>query len=136
MILHKEKKYNKVINKIINIISKLISNQYQLIIKNKIPKKAQITLYKRFQYINLMSISQIIYDITTKKFSNFKNVHKYISHYQVFFDKIISFFIKISFYIYNNIERYFQATILMNIRLEYLAPVSAIQKNQKDENIN
>lgn len=31
---------------------------------------------------------------------------------------------------------YFQATILMNIEIKYLALVSTIQKNYKDENIN
>lgn len=83
-----------------------------------------------------MSTSWIIYNNTTKKLSNFKNVHDYTSHYQVPFDKVVSFLIEISSYTYKSTEMNIQATIFMNIRVKYSALVSIIQKDWKDENIN
>lgn len=83
-----------------------------------------------------MSTSRIIYDVTTKKLSDFNNMHKYISHYQASFDKIVNLLIKTSSYICKSTEMYFQVIMLINIGVEYLALVSSIQKNWKDENTN
>lgn len=83
-----------------------------------------------------MSTSRIIYNIIIKKLFNFKNIHKYISYYQIFFDKVVSLLTKISSYTRKSTKIYFQATMLMNIGVEYLALVSAIQKDWKDKNIN
>lgn len=79
--LQGEEKHHKAMNKAAGIISKLISDQHQPIIAGKTPQEAWIALQERFQHINPMSISQIIYNATTKKYSDFKNVHEYISHY-------------------------------------------------------
>lgn len=90
-------------NKVVGIISKLIANQYQLIIKKKTPQESWAALQERFQYINLINIFWIIYKATTKKLSDFKNIYKYISYYQAFFDKffdkLLNFFTIIFFYI-------------------------------------
>ena len=83
-----------------------------------------------------MSTSRIIYEATTKKLSDFKNVHEYTSHYQASFDKVVSLLTDTSSYTLQSTEMYFQATMLMNIGTEYSALVSAIQKNRKDENTN
>lgn len=64
-------------NKAVGIISKLVLDQHQPIIKGKIPQETWIALQKRFQYINSISISYIIYNATTKKLLNFKNVNAY-----------------------------------------------------------
>ena len=93
-----KKKYNKAINKIVGIIFKLVLDQYQLIIKGKTPQEAWIDLQKRFEHINPMSTSQIIYNAIIKKLLDFKNIHKYISHYQTSFDKVVNFLIRTSFY--------------------------------------
>ena len=83
-----------------------------------------------------MSTSWIIYDTTTKKLSDFKNMQEYISYYQAFFDKVVNLLTKTSSYTRKSTEMYFQATILMNIGIEYLALVSSIQKDSKDKNTN
>lgn len=85
-------------SKIAKILSKILSNQHQLFIKGKSPHKAWNILQKRFQHTNLRSTSQIIYKATIKKLSDFKNIYKYISHYQAAFNKIISLLTKTSFY--------------------------------------
>lgn len=99
-----EKRHNKAISKAVSIISKLISDQYLPVIKEKIPKKAWIALQKRIQYINLMSTSYIIYNATIKKLSDFKSVHKYTSHYQALFNKVSNLLIETSTYIRKNTE--------------------------------
>lgn len=76
-----------------------------------------------------MITSHFIYETTIKELSDFENLYKYISHYQVSFDKIPSLLTETSSYTQKNAEIYFQATILMNIRTDYLAFVSVIQKN-------
>lgn len=76
-----------------------------------------------------MSTSQIIYKTTTKKFFDFKNIYKYTSYYQAFFDKISSFLIEISFYMQQSTKMYFQAIMLMNIETNYLALVLVIEKD-------
>ncbi len=116
-------------SKAVGIIFKLVSDQHQSIIEGKTPQEAWIALQKRFQHINSISISQIIYDTTTKKLSDFKNLHKYTSHYQASFDKVVNFFIRTSSYTCKSTEIYFQAIMIMNIRVEYLALVSSIQKD-------
>lgn len=73
-----------------------------------------------------MSTSQIIYNATTKKLSDFKNVYQYISYYQAFFDKFVNLLTKISSYTCKSTEIYFQTTMLINIGMEYLALVSLI----------
>lgn len=83
-----------------------------------------------------MSTSRIIYEATTKKLSDFKNVHEYTSHYQASFDKVASLLNDNSSYTRKSTEMYFQATMLMNIGTDYSALVSAIQKDWKDENTN
>lgn len=117
--LHKKEKYDKAMSKVVGIISKLISDQYQCIIEGKTLQEAWITLQERFQHINPISISWIIYDATTKKLSDFKNMHKYTSHYQASFDKIVNFLIGTSSYICKNTKIYFQAIMLINIEVEY-----------------
>ncbi len=135
--LHGEEKYDKVVSKAAGIISKLVLDQHQPIIEGKTPQEPMITLQERFQHINPMSTSQIIYDATTKKLSDFKNVHEYISHYQVSFDKVVNLLTGgNSSYTRKSTEMYFQATMFMNIGVEYLALVSSIQKDWKDENTN
>lgn len=42
IILYGKEKYNKIMSKTASIISKLVSNQYQPIIKGKTPQKAWI----------------------------------------------------------------------------------------------
>lgn len=83
-----------------------------------------------------MSISRIIYEATTKKLSDFKNVHKYTSHYQAAFDKVVGLLTDTSSYTRRSTEMYFQATMLINIGTDYSALVSAIQKDWKDETTN
>ncbi len=73
-----------------------------------------------------MSTSRIIYDTTTKKLPDLKNVHEYTSHYQASFNKIVNLLTETSSYTCKSTEMYFQATMLMNIRVEYSALVSSI----------
>lgn len=80
------------------IISKLVYDQHQPIIEEKIFQQAWAVLQERFHHINLMSTSRNIYKATTKKLSDFKNVHEYTSHYQASFDKVSSLLIKTSSY--------------------------------------
>ena len=79
--MHDEEKYDLATSKVAGILLKIVSNQHQPIIKGKSLQEAWNTPQKRFQHINPMSTSWIIYKATTKKLSDFKNVHKYTSHY-------------------------------------------------------
>lgn len=88
--LHGKEKHDKTMSKAVGIISKLVSDQYQLIIEGKTPQEAWAALQKRYQHNNPMSTSRLIYEATTKKLSDFKNVHKYTSHDQASFDKVSS----------------------------------------------
>ena len=54
-----------------------------------------------------MSISQIIFDTTTKKLLDFKNVHKYKSYYHSSFNKIVNFVIESLLCTYKINEMYF-----------------------------
>lgn len=94
-------------SKAASIISKLVLDQYQPIIEDKTPQETWITLQKRFQHINSISTSWIIYNVTTKKFSVFKKVHKYTSYYQASFDKVVNFLTGIFSYICKSTEMYF-----------------------------
>ena len=103
---------------------------------NRGEEEAWNILQERFQHINPMSTSRIIYEATTKKLFDFKNVHECTSHYQASFDKVVGLLTDTSSYTRQSTEMYFQATMLMNIGTEYLALVSAIQKDWKDEKTN
>lgn len=83
-----------------------------------------------------MSISYLIYNATTKKLSDFKDVYEYTSSYKAAFNKVVGLLIDTSHYTRQSIEMYFQATMLMNIGTKYSALVLAIQKNWKDEITN
>lgn len=96
--MHEEEKYDFAISKSIDILSKLVVNQHKPIIEGKTPEEAWNALYKRFQYINLMSTFRLIYKAITKKLSDFKDVHKFTSSYQAAFDKVISLLTKTSLY--------------------------------------
>lgn len=76
-----------------------------------------------------MSTSYLICKANTKKLGDFKDIHKYTSSYQAIFDKVIGFLTDSFYYTHKSIEIYFQATILMNIRIKYLTLVSAILKD-------
>ena len=135
-LMHDEEKYDLAMSKAAGILSKIVSDQHQPIIEGKSPQEAWNTLQERFQHINPMSTSRIIYEATTKKLSDFKNVHEYTSHYQAAFDKVVSLLTETSSYTRQSIEMYFQATMLMNIGADYSALVSAIQKDWKNETTN
>ncbi len=83
-----------------------------------------------------MSKSRLINRATIKKLLIFKDVRKYNFNYQAAFDKVIDFLTDISYHTWQSTEKYFQATILMNIRIECSAFVLAIQKNWKDKTTN
>ena len=125
-LMNDKKKYDLAISKAAGILLKIIFDQHQSIIEGKSPQEAWNILQKWFQYINPISTSRIIYEATIKKLSDFKNVHKYTSHYQTAFDKVVSLLTETSSYTQQNIEMYFQATMLMNIGADYSALVSAI----------
>lgn len=72
-----------------------------------------------------------MYEVTSRKLSEFKSVTEYTSSYQAAFDKVASLLADSSLYTRNSTEAYFQATMLMNIGSEYPALVSAIQKEWK-----
>lgn len=46
-----------------------------------------------------MNTSCFIYKTTTKRLSDIKNVYKYTSHYQTFFNKVSSLLSNTSYYI-------------------------------------
>ena len=135
-LIHDKDKYDLAMSKAAGILSKLFCDQYQPIIEGKSPQEAWNTLQERFQHISTRSTSRIIYEATTEKLSDFKSVHKYTSHYQAAFDKVVGLLTDTSSYTRQSIAMYFQATILMNIGTEYSALVLAIQKNWKDETTN
>ena len=135
-IMHDEEKYNRAMSQSAGIISKLASNQHQPIIEGKSPQEAWNTLQERFQNINPMSTSRIIYEATNKKLSNFKNVHEYTSHYQAAFNKVVGLLTDISSYTRQSTEMFFQATMLMNIGTDNSTLVSAIQMDWKDKTTN
>ena len=124
--MYNEEKYDLAMSKAAGILSKIVLDQHQPIIKGKSLQEVWNTLQKCFQHINPMSTSRLIYEATTKRLSDFKNIHKYISHYQAAFDKVVSLLTEIFSYTRQIIEMYFQATMLMNIGIEYLALVSTI----------
>lgn len=113
-------------NKVAGIISNLISDQQQPIILGKTAQEAWASLQEHFQHINPMSTSHLIYKATTKKLSDIKNIQKYTSHYQTSFDKVSSLLIKTSSYMRKSTKTYYLATMLMNIRTNYLALVLEI----------
>lgn len=116
-------------SKATGIISRLIADQHQLIIEGKIPQEAWAALEERFQHINPMSTSRFIHEATTNKLSDFKNMHEYMSHYQASFNKVSSLLTETSAYTRKSTKTYFQAIMLINIRAEYSALVSVIQKD-------
>lgn len=131
MLIQDEKKHNLRLAKAIDILSKLVSNVLQPMTENKTSQKAQIALHERFQYIDVMSTSEIIYEATLHKLSDFINVTKYTSSYQATFNKIGSLLTDSSLYTQASTEVYLQASMLMNIGSKYSALVSSIQKEWK-----
>lgn len=135
-LMHDEEKYDLAMSKSAGILSKLVSDQHQSIIEGKTPEEVWNTLQERFQRIIPMSTSRLIHDATTKKLSDFKDVHESTSSYQAAFDKVVGLLADTPHYTRQSTEMYFQATMLMNIGTEYSALVSTIQTNWKDETTN
>ena len=131
MLVQEEEKHHLAVSKAGGILSKLISDALQPIIEDKTPQDAWNALQERFQHVDVMSTSRIIYEATSRKLSEFKNVTEYTSSYQAAFDKVGSLLADSSPYTRNSTEAYFQATMLMNIGSEYSALVSSIQKEWK-----
>ncbi len=131
MLIQDEEKHNLGLAKAVGILSKLVSDALQPMIENKTPQEAWNALQERFQHIDVMSTSRIIYEATSHKLSDFKNVTEYTSSYQAAFDKIGSLLADSSPYTRASTEAYLQATMLMNIGSEYSALVSSIQKEWK-----
>ena len=73
--IHNKENFDLAISKAAGIISKLVANQHQPIIEAMSPQEAWNIFQERFQNINPMSTCRIIYEATTKKLSDFKNVH-------------------------------------------------------------
>ncbi len=135
-LMHDEEKYDLAMSKFVGILSKLVANQHQPIIEGKMSEKAWNALQERFQHINPISTSHLVHETTTKKLSDFKDVHDFTSSYQAAFDKVANLLTETLYYTRQSIEMYFQATMLMNIGLEYSGLISAIQKDWKDDTIN
>lgn len=86
MLVQEEEKQNLDISKAGGIDSKLISNALQPIIEDKTPQDAWNALQEKFQYVDVMSTSRIMYEATSKKLSKFKGVKEL----QAAFDKVAS----------------------------------------------
>lgn len=54
----------------------------------------------------------IIYDATTKKLSDLRDIHKYTNSYQAAFDKVVGLLTETSHYTQQSTKIYFQATII------------------------
>lgn len=131
MLVQDKEKHNLGLAKAVGIFSKLVSDALQQMIENKTPQEAWNALQERFQHVDIMSTSRIIYEATSCKLSDFKSVTKYTSSYQAAFDKIESLLADPFPYTRASTEAYLQATMLMNIGSEYFALVSSIQKEWK-----
>lgn len=131
MLVQDEEKHNFGLAKADNILSKLVSDALQPMIKNKTPQEAWNALQERFQHVDVMSTSRIIYEATTCKLSDFKNVIDYTGSYQATFNKITSLLADSSPYTRASTETYLQAIMLMNIGSKYPTLVSSIQKEWK-----
>lgn len=88
MLVQDEEKHNLGLAKAIGILSKLVSDALQSMIENKTPQEAWNALQERFQHVDVMSTSRIIYEATSCKLSDFKSVTEYTISYQAAFDKI------------------------------------------------
>lgn len=106
-LMHDEEKRDLAMSKASGILSKLVADQHQPIIEDKTPEEAWTTLQERFQRINPMSASRIIYEATTKKLSDFKDVNQYTSNYQAAFDKVVGLLSDTSFYTRQSTEMFF-----------------------------
>lgn len=126
MLVQEEEKHNLAVAKAGGILSKLISDALQPIIEDKTPQDAWTALQERFQHVDVMSTSRIMYEATLRKLLEFKSVAEYTSSYQAAFDKVALLLADSSPYTRNSTEAYFQATMLMSIGSEYSALISAI----------
>ncbi len=134
--IHNEEKYDLAMSKAAGTISKLVSDQHQPIIKGKSFQETWNILQERFQHINLMSTSHIIYEAINKKLPNFSNVHEYTSHYKADFDKVVGLLIDTSSNTHQSIEIYFQATMMMNIGTDYSILGFAIKNDWENKTTN
>lgn len=73
-----------------------------------------------------MKISRLIYDTTTKKLADFKDVNEYISSYSAAFNKVVGLLTNSFHYTCKSIKMYFQIIILINIKTKYSALVLSI----------
>lgn len=135
-LMREEDGFNLAMCKAAGILYKIVSDRHQPISEGKTLQEAWIPLQQRFQHINPIVTSRLIYDATSKKLSDFKDVREYISSYQSAFDKVVGPLSETSYYTRHSTEMYFQATMLMNIGSGYSALVSVIKKDWKDETTN
>ena len=74
-----------------------------------------------------MGTFRIIYEATTKKLLDFKDIHKLTSSYQAALNQVGNLMTKtFMYYTWQSLDMYFQATMLMNIGPEYFRLVSTI----------
>lgn len=107
MLVQEQEKQNLAIFKAGGILSKLISNALQPIIEDKTPQDPWNALQERFQYVDVMSTSRIMYEATSKKLSEFKSVKENKSSYKPAFDKVASLIADSSPYTRNSTEASF-----------------------------
>lgn len=72
------------------LLSKLISDSLQPIIEGKMQQEGWDALQEKFQHIDGMSPSSIIYEVTSRELAELKDVVEYTSSYQAAFDKVAS----------------------------------------------
>lgn len=76
-----------------------------------------------------MSTFYLIYEATTKKLLDFKDIHKWTGCYQAALNKVAYLMTKTLYYTWQSIDMYFQVTMFMNIGPEYFGLILTIQKD-------
>lgn len=83
-----------------------------------------------------MSVIRIFLNACAVKLSDCNNIINYTSHYQIGFDKFLSFLITKSWMSKKTIKIILQESLLRHLKRSYAALISAIKINWKNETID
>ncbi len=137
MLRDEKKDYTFALTKSAGIIKELVDKSCYPLLDDKSFAEIWTILKDRFQHIFPMTVTRVFSNACNVKLSDYRNIIDYTSRYQIAYNKILSLIGEnLTWILKKTVELILQGNLLKHLGKDYLALVTTIKTEWKEETTN